>query len=177
MDTLILSHTYEPIDHCPWQRAVTLWFIDKAEIIAEYADRVIRGHGWEMKMPSVIRLLKVVRRKKAIRFSRTNVYARDKGRCQYCAAKVTLPEATYDHVVPRAQGGKTEWTNVVIACVPCNQKKGGRTPAQAGMRLRSLPVHPSSLPEQAPRMPSRVPEDWKAWLRNVVYWNAELESG
>ena len=100
-------------------------------------------------------------------------------RCQYCCYVVPRPEATYDHVVPRAQGGKTTWENVVIACVPCNQKKGGRTPSQAGMRLASTPVKPKKLPESVritlgwqPGMPS----SWRSWLRDFSYWNGELEN-
>ena len=175
MDTLVLSQSWQPIDHVSWQRAVTLWFLDKAEIVAEYAGKMVRSSGFEMPVPSVIRLLKGVRRKRAVRFSRHNVYLRDKGRCQYCKVHTSMKDGTYDHVVPRAQGGTTKWTNVVWACVPCNQRKGGRTPGQARMRLRTEPIRPRSLPTQGPRLPRRVPEDWKAWLRNVVYMHGELE--
>ena len=75
-------------------------------------------------------------------------------------------------------GSLTVWENVVVACVYCNQRKGGRTPAQAGMILRSTPVKPKRLPE-VPAFPvasrASVPESWKDWLRDAVYWEAELE--
>ena len=45
-----------------------------------------------------------------------------------------------------SQGGTTVWENVVIACVPCNQTKGGRTPEQAKMKLKVLPVRPKKKP-------------------------------
>ena len=86
-------------------------------------------------------------------------------------------EFTYEHVVPRVLGGKTSWENVVVACVSCNQKKAGRTPAQAGMRLLSIPVKPKKLPN-VPReihFTDGMPESWKSWLRDAVYWGGELD--
>jgi len=180
METLVLSASYEPVARVSWKRAVTLLWEQKVEVVEEYEDRVIRSVTFELKAPSVIRFLRAVRgRKRAVKFSRENVYWRDSRRCQYCVQIVPRPEATYDHVVPRAQGGKTTWENVVIACVACNQKKGGRTPSQAGMRLASTPVKPKKLPESVritlgwqPGMPS----SWRNWLRDFSYWNGELEN-
>ncbi len=49
------------------------------------------------------------------------------GRCFYCkkgkAEEVSI-ELTIDHVEPQAVGGNTELTNLVVACKPCNAKKG-----------------------------------------------------
>jgi len=131
------------------------------------------------KVPSVVRLLRAVRSaRKAIRFSRENVYARDGGRCQYCERRVTRNEATYDHVVPRAIGGHTTWTNIVIACVRCNQRKGGRTPEQAGMTLRSTPAKPRKVPDTfriSLSFAGGAPQSWRTWLRDYAYWNVELD--
>ena len=84
------------------------------------------------------------RTKKGVKFSRENVYTRDHGMCQYCSRKIPRTEATYDHVTPRRLGGLTRWENIVIACIECNRDKGGRTPEQAGMKLRQKPVKPKS---------------------------------
>src|SRR5688572_2120221 len=147
METLLLSHAYEPVDRISWQRAITLWWMDKVEILEEYEDREIRSVSFAMRMPSVVRFLTAFRsRKRSVKFSRENVYTRDHGMCQYCGKKVPRMEATYDHVMPRKLGGETRWDNVVIACLPCNQRKGGRTPEQAGMKLRCKPVKPKTLP-------------------------------
>jgi 5-methylcytosine-specific restriction endonuclease McrA len=179
METLVLSSGYEPVARVHWQRAVALLFQGKVEVVEEYDDKEIRSITFTLKMPSVVRFLRAIRgKKKAIKFSRQNVYARDGGRCQYCVTKVARFEATYDHVVPRAHGGKTTWENIVIACVPCNQRKGGRTPAQAGMRLRTPPVRPKKLPELLSvtfTFQPGMPDSWRTWLRDVAYWNAELE--
>lgn len=177
MDTLVLSHAYEPVARCTWRRALGLLVKGKVEVVAEYEDWKVHMVTVELKVPSVIRLLRAIVRSKAVKFSRENVYTRDHGSCQYCGNKVARPDATYDHVVPRSQGGQTRWENVVICCTPCNQKKGGRTPEQAHMHLRSTPVKPKSLPGMRLTFLFKkdVPESWKEWLRSYGYWNAELE--
>jgi len=179
METLVLSQSYEPVARVSWQRAITLVFEGKVEVVEEYDDWKVHSCTLEFKVPSVIRFLKgIFGRKRAVKFSRENVYTRDKGRCQYCACKVTRAESTYDHVTPRSQGGQTRWENIVISCVPCNQKKGGRTPDQAKMKLLSFPVKPKKLPDTV-RLTfvyqKNMPESWKTWLRDVAYWNGELD--
>ena len=180
MDTLVLSHTYAPVARVHWQRAVTLLWKGLVEVIEEYEDRTIRSVTLEIKVPSVIRFLNKIRdRNPSVKFSRENVYARDKGRCQYCGHKVSRSEATYDHVTPRRQGGQTTWENIVIACTPCNQKKGGRTPKEAGMHLLSKPVKPESI-HGTMRLTflfeKNVPASWKQVLQDFGYWHAELEN-
>lgn len=180
METLVLSNAYEPVARVSWKRAITLLWERKVEVIEEYQDQVIRSVTLEIRMPSVIRFLRRVRgRQRAVKFSRENVFARDRGRCQYCGLPVARAESTYDHVVPRAQGGLTTWQNVVIACVPCNQKKGGRTPVEARMALRSEPAKPARLPEGARvtlGWEQGMPASWRSWLRDVAYWSGELEN-
>lgn len=180
MDTLVLDIGYRPHSRLSWQDAIIKVLVDRTvEIVNEYPDRFISTVNWTIKMPSVIRLLKPVRREKAVKFSRHSIYARDKGRCQYCGVKVRRNEMQYEHVIPRAQGGKTCWENIVTACMSCNQKKGGRTPQQAGMKLLTMPVKPKSLPHQEDFgmvYTKGMPEAWKTYLRSAVYWNAELES-
>jgi 5-methylcytosine-specific restriction endonuclease McrA len=180
METLVLTASYEPVARVTWKRAITLLFEGKVEVIEEYQDRLIRSVTFEIKMPSVIRFLRAMRaRKKTPKFSRENVYARDNGRCQYCRKKVPRQEATYDHVTPRARGGKTTWENVVIACVPCNQHKGARTVAEAGLQLRSTPSRPKKLPDVVRitiTFQKGMPHSWKSWLRDYSYWNGELEN-
>lgn len=180
METLLLTRSYEPVERISWQRAVTLWWLDKVEILEEYEDREVRSTSFAMRMPSVVRCLAAVRPgKRSVRFSRENVYTRDRGTCQYCAKKVARPEATYDHVVPRCFGGETNWENIVIACLECNRDKGGRTPAQASMKLRTKPVKPKSLPSTLRftfTETKGLPKSWLSYLRDVQYWHGTLES-
>src|SRR5262249_51400928 len=146
----------------------------------EYADREIRSVSVVIKMPSVIRFLRALRaRRRAVKFSRENVYVRDQGRCQYCGARVTRFDATYDHVLPRKLGGLTTWENIVIACVACNQRKGGRTPEAAHMALRARPIKPARLPDVytfALTFRQGMPASWRQWLRDYDYWTSELDN-
>jgi 5-methylcytosine-specific restriction endonuclease McrA len=178
METLVLDQSYLPVARVHWQRAITLFFMGKVEIVDEYEDQEIHSMTFSMKMPSIVRFIRSIRsKKKAVKFSRENVYARDKGKCQYCGHLVARHEATYDHVVPRAAGGKTEWNNVVICCYTCNQKKSCRTPEQAGMRLKAMPIRPKNLPDVRITIVWRRgdPEAWRSFCRDYTYWNAELE--
>lgn len=169
--TLLLSQSYEPIKVITWQRAITLLFLGKVEVVEEYTDAV-RSVTFVIKIPAVVRLLRAFRRHhKPVKFSRVNIYARDHYACQYCGHKLGVAELTYDHVVPRSQGGRTEWTNIVTACHDCNRNKGGRTPKQAGMALRALPVQPDWVPAVTIRVSLRsVPDAW----RDYLYWTGEL---
>lgn len=175
---LVLDVGYQPVQKVQWETAI-VWVLDRVvEVIDENPDRYIRTVSWSVKMPSVVRLLKPIARKKAIKFSRHNVYLRDKGRCQYCGQRVSRDRFTYDHVVPRSQGGRTEWANVCCACVSCNQRKANRTPEQARMKLLSAPARPKSLPDVRAVMhyTSDMPSTWKQWLASTMYWEGELEN-
>lgn len=177
METLVLSHAYQPVDRIGWRRAVTLWAAEKVEIVESYDDRTIRSVSIAIQMPSVVRFVYQIRtHRTGVRFSRENVYTRDKGRCQYCGRKVRRPEATYDHVVPRRLGGPTRWENIVIACLACNQHKGGHRPEEVGMTLLSRPERPRSLPPTMRfTLPRGVPETWKQYLYDIQYWNGSLD--
>jgi 5-methylcytosine-specific restriction endonuclease McrA len=170
--TLVLSQSFEPIKIVSWQRAITLLFLGKCEVIEEY-ERDIKTTSLVIKIPSVVRLLNAFRRhRKPTKFSRVNIYGRDGYSCQYCGVKKPLDELTYDHVVPRAQGGTTNWLNIVTCCNPCNGRKANRTPAQAGMKLRKLPVQPIAAPVLVVTVSkTSVPDAW----RDYVYWTGALD--
>lgn len=171
--TLLLNSTYEPLKVISWQRAVTLLWLGKVEIVRTY-ERDIRSVTFKIRMPAVVRLLRFVRRKQLqVSFSRKNLFARDENSCQYCGKKHELPELTYDHVLPRSQGGRTEWTNIVTCCVACNRRKGGRTPDQAGMRLMHAPKRPERLPGVVTITIGlkSAPDAW----RDFLYWNIALD--
>lgn len=172
---LVLDHKWEPISQITWKQAVLAVLGDRGNnvvVLEEYEDREVRSVSFSMKIPAVIQYLgNNLRKKKGVRFSKENVFTRDKGRCQYCGDRISRYAATYDHVVPRTQGGQTRWDNIVISCRDCNQKKGGRTPVQAGMRLLSEPDKPKHLPEtlRLTFTRSSVPSQWKSYLQSVVY--------
>jgi len=162
---LLLNATYEPLRVISWKRAITLLTLDKVEVLETY-DRVVRSVTLAIRLPAVVRLIHLVRfRKHTIRFSRENIYIRDKYQCQYCASSMDAGDLTYDHVIPKSMGGKTAWENIVTCCLPCNKKKGGRTPRQARMSLISKAKRPSLHPMlMITRRIGNTPESWRAYL-------------
>ena len=181
MDTLVLNAAYQPINRVSWRDAFCLVFTGRAEVVETYADRVVRSAREVFPMPSIVRFVRRVSYvfRGGVKFNRKNLYLRDKGRCQYCGKKVSKADFTYDHVVPRKQGGRTVWKNVVIACFQCTQFKADRTPEQAGMRLLTQPVKPRSLPGTTPviRYNDNMPPTWRDYLAGVSYWHAQLDDG
>ena len=168
---LLLNITYEPLKIINWKRAITLLCLGKVEVIEEY-DLEVHSVSFTLRLPSVVRLLKLIKKPRSpIKFSRQNIYARDRYKCQYCGIRYPSEELTYDHVHPKSRGGKTAWENIVTCCVDCNRKKGGRTPAEASMRLIRKPARPSWVPALRITIGfHNVPETW----RDYLYWNVEI---
>ena len=160
--TLVLTAGYFPFTIVDWKTAVTLLYLGKAEVVSSY-DEEIRSPSTALKSPAVIRLRKQVRTtKRNVKFSRINVYVRDDFTCAYCGAKLPMSKLTYDHVLPRARGGRTVWTNILTACYDCNAKKGASTLAEAGMRPQRRAYQPLELPLHAPVVdPGSAPDEWR----------------
>jgi 5-methylcytosine-specific restriction endonuclease McrA len=109
-----------------------------------------------------------------VKFNRRNIYARDSSRCQYCGRRLPTSELSLDHVVPRSQGGKSTWDNIVCCCILCNVRKGGRRPEEARMHLVARPVKPKRPPAITVRLTSEKYASWKQFLDNA-YWSVELK--
>jgi 5-methylcytosine-specific restriction endonuclease McrA len=182
--TLVLTPWMSPHRIIPWTRASHLYVQGRAPgdtkpvkiDVLEVWDEVIRTPRMEFKLPAVARLTRPVSAyKKGVKFSRINIMTRDNFTCQYCGRKLPMKELNYDHVRPRIQGGQTEWENIVTSCYPCNDRKAGRTPEQAGMRLRRKPFRPKTLPMSAPIWPlNRVPSIWVPYMNlPASVWTAE----
>jgi 5-methylcytosine-specific restriction endonuclease McrA len=140
---LVLNQDYGAITVCSVRRAFVLVLMQKAELVEAISERFIRSPSSRYPWPSIIRLKRYVpipfRR---VMLSRANVHRRDRHQCQYCGRRDKL---TIDHVVPKSRGGRDAWDNLVTACVPCNNKKGNRTPDEAGIVLRRRPFRPSHV--------------------------------
>lgn len=151
-----------------------LLFQGKVEVVAEYEDE-IRTVSISVRLPSILRLLhyvKVQRTHQTVKFTRSNLYARDEFRCQYCAAQPGTQQLTYDHVMPVARGGTKTWENIVTCCVACNRRKGNRTPEEAGLRLLRRPRVPSGFPHKIrfQFQQRKAPEVWKTY----AFWNLDV---
>lgn len=175
---LVLNADFRPLSYFPlslwdWQEAVKAVIAERVTVIAEY-ERAVRSPSFEMRLPSVIALKDYVAPAPRPAFTRFNVFLRDRFTCAYCFARPHSHELTFDHVIPRAQGGGTSWENVITACSPCNLRKGGRTPRQAGMQLGWRPYRPGTweLQENGRAFPPNFLH--KSWT-DYLYWDTELE--
>ena len=190
---LVLNRDYIPVHVTSVKRAFTLVYIGIAKavnsqyetfdfeswsaITASREDETLGIIGKAIKIPRVILLVAYDRiPKKEVRFSRLNIFARDKHKCQYCGGRFPTAQLNLDHIIPRSRGGTSKWENVVCCCVPCNSKKGGRTPSEAGIKLLSTPKKPNWPPFANPHLGSRH-SDWLPFLDmvDISYWHTELK--
>ncbi len=149
MGCLALNASFEPLTILSARRAVRLVLDGKAEILEEDEARSFRSERRSVPWPSVIRLVRYVHVPHRFRRQVTNtfLFARDDYTCQYCGRTRSDLRGrqflTRDHVLPVSRGGGNTWDNVVTSCSPCNNRKGGRLPREAGMRLLHEPVEPN----------------------------------
>ena len=173
---LVLNADYRPVSYYPlslwpWQEAIKAAVLERVQIVAEY-DQVVRSQRQVFRIPSVVVLKEFIHPQKRVAFTRFNLFLRDGFSCQYCSAKGDL---TFDHVVPRSQGGITSWENVVAACSPCNLRKGNKSLKQSGLHLGRMPRQPSTEEMQAHGRrfpPGHLHHCWMDYL----YWDAELDA-
>jgi 5-methylcytosine-specific restriction endonuclease McrA len=189
---LVLNRVFLPIHITSVRRAFSLLYQGVAKAIDEQF-KLFDFDSWaalsaeqrdsistvtrQIRVPRVIVLLVYEHLPKArVRFSRFNIYARDDNTCQYCGKRFNRAELNLDHVVPRSRGGGTHWENVVCSCVPCNLRKGGRTPEEARMKLLRHPTRPRWTPVFRSATRRAFYLEWRPFLSlaDAAYWNAEL---
>ena len=188
--TLVLNRSWQPVGVAPVSRSLVLLWNDNARVVDPQDYQLYTWADWSrlipcedepfiqavrmrLRVPEVVALTHYDRiPTNAVTFSRRNIYKRDRYTCQYCGAQPGSEELTVDHVNPRSQGGISTWENCVLACVGCNKRKADRTPEQAGMPLRKIPVRPMWRPLYATR-DVRI----DSWTRFVseAYWTVELD--
>jgi 5-methylcytosine-specific restriction endonuclease McrA len=158
---LVLNQDYRALSVCSVERAVVLVLLRKAELV--YADprRTVRSSRMQHPWPSIVRL-KVYAHVpfKKIMLTRRNVFRRDHFRCQYCGG---MDKLTLDHVLPKSRGGRDSWENLVTACMPCNNRKGNRTPEEANMHLDRAAFRPSHV-MFIRSVIGRLEDPWKPYL-------------
>ena len=168
---LILNSSFEAISIRSCRRAITLLCKDRAVIQEHTGQEIYPG----IMFPSVIRL-------KEFRYipvrvqilSRKNIFLRDRNTCMYCGVVFHPSKLTLDHVIPRAQGGKDTWANLVACCTEDNRRKADRTPEEAGMKLIHKP-RPSSIHTSRFILKSLGAED-KLW-RPYLYFDSSESAG
>jgi 5-methylcytosine-specific restriction endonuclease McrA len=159
---LVLNASYEPLNITTWRRAMVMLLKGKAEGLEHDPDYLLRPN---LLCPTVIRLRQFVHVPyRELPLTRRNVFQRDAHCCQYCGH--SGDKLSIDHVQPRSRGGGDSWENVTTACLPCNVRKGNRTPREAGMTLRRPPHRPlSSLNFEVKRqIRSGRNQEWSKYL-------------
>lgn len=176
---LVLNADFRPLSYFPlslwsWQEAVKAVFLGRVNIVSHY-ETTVRSPTFEMRLPSVISLKEYVTSARKPAFTRFNVFLRDRFSCQYCGDAFPTQELTFDHVIPRSRGGRTNWENVVTACGECNLVKGNRLPRETGM----FPIHEARQPSTFELQengrafpPNFLHQSW----RDFLYWDEELEA-
>jgi len=189
---LVLNRVFQPVHITSVRRAFSLLYQGVAKALDEELQ-LFDFESWSalsaarhdavqtvsrrIRVPRVVVLVAYEHLPKArVRFSRFNIYARDDSTCQYCGRRFPRSDLNLDHVVPRSRGGSTNWENVVCSCVPCNLRKGGRTPEEAGMRLLRHPARPRWTPVFRSAARRAFYREWVPFLSmaEAAYWNTEL---
>lgn len=164
---LVLNRLWQPVNICGARRAFSLLFKDAAQVVfrddgifATYGFNDWQGIEWgdcggdfvssvslRIRVPEIILLARYDELPlKDVKLTRKNVYLRDKNSCQYCGVTFRERDLNLDHVIPRRLGGGTIWTNIVCSCIPCNLRKGEKTPEAAGIKLVRTPKKPHWSP-------------------------------
>jgi 5-methylcytosine-specific restriction endonuclease McrA len=187
---LVLNSLYQAVQVTGVRRAFKLFYSGRAKALAadfvsydfenwcdlppRAGDDVIHTPSRTIRIPKVIQLVRFDRLPtREVRFTRRNIFYRDKNRCQYCGKTFQQKELNLDHIVPISRGGTSCWENVVCACIRCNTRKGDRLPSEAGMRIYRRPKKPAGHPMLRAKWIGPCPEEWKTFL-DEAYWNVEL---
>ncbi len=194
-NVLVLNRLWQAVNICSVKRALTLLFQGHAEVVCadngafdtydfnewrDFSERNPRDADsvhtirFRIRVPKVVMLLFFDRLpRKEVKFTRHNIFERDSNTCQYCGVLFERRDLNIDHVIPRDRGGATTWENVVCSCIPCNTRKGNRTPSEAGMRLVRKPKRPKWRPFVQISFTRTGDDSWKHFL-DLAYWNVEL---
>ena len=191
---LVLNKLWQAVNICSTRRALSMLFEGNAQVVhseegnfntfnfnewADFSERepeldCINGVSIKLRLPRVVLLMVYDRMpKKEVKFTRHNIFQRDKNTCQYCGEKFDCRDLNLDHVIPRQHNGPTSWENIVCSCIPCNSKKSNKTPAQAEMNLIRQPKKPHWHPFMQVRFSMQYHESWRHFL-DLAYWNVEL---
>ena len=140
---VLLNADYSFLNLVNWKRAFCLIAKGKVEVVKDSQRTIRNASGDELKVPAVMRLIKLIRTiyRSSVSFTKRNVLVRDKFKCAYCGTR--QERLSIDHIIPKSRGGKTNFENCVAACKACNLKKGGRTPNEAKMYLKARPFQPT----------------------------------
>src|SRR5881227_3058284 len=192
---LVLNRLWQAVNICSARRAFSLVYAGHAQIVSSDEANNFMTHDFEswrdlsasapdheavttisfkIRIPRVILLVVFDRLpKKEVKFTRHNIFERDKNTCQYCGKSFDRKDLNLDHVIPRDRGGPTSWENIVCSCIECNTLKANRTPSEAGLHLIRKPKRPKWRPFVQITFSLQRHDSWKHFI-DLAYWNVEL---
>jgi len=198
-EVLVLNKLWQVVDICSVRRAFCLIYLKHAEVILKEGgsfytfgfedwkdfsqisaqdnddDDVVKTITYNLKIPRIILLIIYDRMPpREVKFTRRNIYKRDKNICQYCGKKFKTENLNIDHIIPLSRGGKNTWSNVVCSCISCNLRKGNKTLSEVGMSLIRKPRKPTWRSFVKDSLANIKEESWKNFL-DFSYWNIELK--
>ena len=153
-----------------------VWDFDSwTELRAKESEPVIHTATMAIKVPEIVVLTRYSQAHgRKIVFSRMNIYRRDNWTCCYCGCTPGARELTIDHIVPRSKGGKSEWTNCVLACTDCNRRKDSKSVEDAGLKMLWQPYKPTWSPRMVIKKVVNTPASWEKFVSDA-YWSAKLQ--
>ena len=194
-NVLVLNRLWQAVNICTAKRALCLLFQGHAHVVQadgkayttldfdgwrDYsvkcppAENLIQTISFRIRVPKVILLVFFDRMpRKEVKFTRHNIFERDKHQCQYCGQVLDRRELNLDHVIPHDRGGLTVWENIVCSCIRCNTRKGNRTPREAGLKLMRSPKRPRWRPFLTFSHARQPEETWRHFL-DPSLWDVEL---
>ena len=138
-----------PLSFAPCMEAVKSIMRGRSYSVEDWDGRFLRSPTLTMPVPKVTMLCTYAPIQATPKFCRKSVLLRDRFRCQYCGDKFPQSELTYDHLIPRAKGGQTVWTNILTACSACNSEKKDSMPNFSGKKgKKGSGLRPLKMPKQ-----------------------------
>ncbi len=163
-NVLKLDSSYRPVQVISWQKAFTMIFSDRANVVEVRDSEYVRSAYEKFQVPCVIAAKRYVNRNTiTLKCNRKNVFWRDSYTCQYCNTELDESSLTLDHVTPKSKGGPKAWENIVTSCHYCNQRKGDRLPHESGMVPINIPAAPGNWIFQLLKK-SKIHDKWLPYL-------------
>lgn len=185
---LVLNRFWQPIHTCSVRRSLHLLCLGHAHVVQVEGEERLTTHdlsSWigyssatvqpdaemihgariAIRVPKIV-VLSVYDRlpRLEVKFTRRNVFLRDKFTCQYCEKVLPETQLNLDHVTPRDKGGRTTWENIVTSCFRCNTRKANKMPQEANMHPQIKPFAPRWRPLFGMHENGLADESWSHFL-------------
>ena len=188
LKTLVLNADNRPLHVAGWREAISA-VIRMSAYPVTFHSEAARSPNGTYPIPSVMIRERYVRVDRPAAYTRRNVFlayaecgpnGRATWRCALCGRQADEADLTFDHIVPRSKGGSSQWDNCCLAHSACNQRKGDRTLAEAGIRslhvaMRRPTDHEVNQARLRFAIGGRLPADWAEFISDL-YWDSTLEA-